>query len=147
MCLPMLLLGTSQHLSKQKREKCLVCFNQGSTELRTFPLAPQAVQSFYLSSEISQHLLNGLAQNYVRTLIVPTQCTLMTAITWFFSQVPPAHYLCDSGWNADISIPGQIVINALNCRQVNGNGSHSFNFLSRSFNQKLINSLASTCKT
>ncbi len=28
-----------------------------------FPVAPSAGQSFHLSSEISQHLLDGLAQN------------------------------------------------------------------------------------
>lgn len=38
-------------------------------DLLTFYLAPPAVQSFYLSSEISEHLLDGLAQNVVQIVI------------------------------------------------------------------------------
>ncbi len=42
----------------------------------TFHLAPPAGQSFHLFSEISQHLLEGLAQCSVQTIL--RLCILMT---------------------------------------------------------------------
>lgn len=39
----------------------------------TSPLAPLASQSFHLSCEISQHLLDGLLQTFVWAFIVPRQ--------------------------------------------------------------------------
>ncbi len=47
----------------------------------TFSLAPPACQMLYLSSEISQHLLDGLAQATVHTFMPPKGWTVITLAT------------------------------------------------------------------
>ncbi len=49
----------------------------------TFPLAPPAGRIFYLSCEISQHLLNGSAQNFVQTFMSPKGWILL--LFWTFT--------------------------------------------------------------
>lgn len=53
----------------------------------TFSMVPSARQSFYLSCEISQGLLGGMAPDLVKTFLVPRWCTLMNLVT--FPALPP----------------------------------------------------------
>ncbi len=50
----------------------------------TFPVATPAGQSFHLLCEISQRLPDGLAQNFVQTLMVPRGFDLTLGILWRF---------------------------------------------------------------
>lgn len=49
-------------------------------EPQTFHVAPPACESFYSSGEISQHLLEGLANNFMHLLMVSRRCILITLV-------------------------------------------------------------------